>query len=73
MNSSKVKELIAQANTLISEAPVSSSGRRRYPTELKKIVRSLMLKYKLPAYQIQSLMDISYTSITKWSQKKRKN
>ena len=66
MKSESVEKLLYKAKILAGE---SKGGRRRYPSELKKIVRTLILKYKQPVHRVSSSVPVSSTSIRKWSKK----
>lgn len=69
----QTQPLISRANTLVTEAVAKGGRRRRYPPELKKIVRSLALKHKLSAVQIASSIPISGASARKWSRASEKS
>ena len=63
------EHLISRGSTLFDEAVANGGRRRRYPPELKKIVRVLCLEHKLPAHKIISIIPVSKASVRKWLQK----
>ena len=67
----QVQALISKANTLVAEAIAKGERRRRYPPELKEIVRSLVLNHKFSVPQAIAVIPISTASVRSWTKKKK--
>ena len=66
---SDVQDLISRANTLVTEEVAKGEHRKRYPPELRSIVRSLVLKHKFSVPQTIAVIPVSHASVRKWSRK----
>ena len=62
----EVQDLISQANTIVAD--IAQRGkRRRYPAQLKAIVRALARQHKLSCTQIIAAIPVSRTAVQQWT------